>query len=201
MSEYVVDATLYLLILISAISWSWALVKYVRLRQHIRANVNFLKKNTSLSQDLHSDYQVISDCLIRFAKEQTVFLNKLAYVEAKEAMLDSVKEVLIQIQERRESGLSFFATVGSVAPFIGLFGTVWGIKGALVGIAAAGQAGLDVVAGPIGEALIATAIGIAVALPAVVFYNVLSKIVATYMADLEMFILNQSQDLLLVKKV
>jgi biopolymer transport protein ExbB len=63
------------------------------------------------------------------------------------------------------------ASIGSTAPFIGLFGTVWGIMNALKEISASGQASIDVVAGPIGEALIATAIGIAAALPAVIFYN------------------------------
>lgn len=72
---------------------------------------------------------------------------------------------------RLQSGLSFLATVGSTAPFIGLFGTVWGILNALTAIGVAGQASIDKVAGPVGEALIMTAIGLAVAVPAVMGYN------------------------------
>jgi biopolymer transport protein ExbB len=72
---------------------------------------------------------------------------------------------------RLQSGLSFLATVGSTAPFIGLFGTVWGILNALTSIGVAGQASIDKVAGPVGEALIMTAIGLAVAVPAVLGYN------------------------------
>lgn len=76
---------------------------------------------------------------------------------------------------RLQSGLAILASVGSTAPFIGLFGTVWGIYHALLGIGAAGQATIDQVAGPIGEALIMTALGLAVAIPAVLGYNALVR--------------------------
>ncbi|MDO9072577.1 MAG: MotA/TolQ/ExbB proton channel family protein [Rubrivivax sp.] len=82
-------------------------------------------------------------------------------------------------------GQVLLASVGSTAPFVGLFGTVWGIYHALVGIAAAGSISLDKVSGPIGEALIMTAAGIAVAVPAVLAYNVFGKWVAACEADLE----------------
>src|SRR2546423_5297262 len=72
---------------------------------------------------------------------------------------------------RLQSGLAFLATVGSTAPFVGLFGTVWGIYHALTAIGVAGQASIDKVAGPVGEALIMTALGLAVAVPAVLGYN------------------------------
>ena len=76
---------------------------------------------------------------------------------------------------RFQSGLAVLASVGSTAPFVGLFGTVWGIYHALVGIGASGQATIDKVAGPIGEALIMTALGLAVAIPAVLGYNALVR--------------------------
>ncbi|SHE92541.1 outer membrane transport energization protein ExbB (TC 2.C.1.1.1) [Lampropedia hyalina DSM 16112] len=76
---------------------------------------------------------------------------------------------------RLQSGLSILATVGSIAPFVGLFGTVWGIIHALLAIGASGQASMDTVAGPIGEALVMTAAGLAVAIPAVVGYNALIR--------------------------
>jgi biopolymer transport protein ExbB len=76
---------------------------------------------------------------------------------------------------RLQSGLAILASVGSTAPFVGLFGTVWGIYHALMGIGAAGQATIDKVAGPIGEALIMTALGLAVAIPAVLGYNALVR--------------------------
>ncbi|MCC2633054.1 MotA/TolQ/ExbB proton channel family protein [Ramlibacter sp.] len=76
---------------------------------------------------------------------------------------------------RMQSGLAVLASVGSTAPFIGLFGTVWGIYHALLSISTAGQATIDKVAGPIGEALIMTALGLAVAIPAVLGYNALVR--------------------------
>ena len=76
---------------------------------------------------------------------------------------------------RLQSGLAILASVGSTAPFVGLFGTVWGIYHALLSIGAAGQASIDKVAGPVGEALIMTALGLAVAIPAVLGYNALVR--------------------------
>jgi biopolymer transport protein ExbB len=75
------------------------------------------------------------------------------------------------VSNRLQTGLAFLATVGSTAPFVGLFGTVWGIYHALTAIGIAGQASIDKVAGPVGEALIMTALGLAVAVPAVLGYN------------------------------
>ena len=83
----------------------------------------------------------------------------------------SVERAVGEVQSRLQDGLAFLATVGSTAPFIGLFGTVWGIYHALTAIGIAGQASIDKVAGPVGEALIMTAIGLAVAVPAVLGYN------------------------------
>ncbi|WP_326538338.1 MotA/TolQ/ExbB proton channel family protein [Pseudorhodoferax sp.] len=83
----------------------------------------------------------------------------------------SVDRAVGSVQGRLTDGLAFLATVGSTAPFVGLFGTVWGIYNALVKIGISGQASIDKVAGPVGEALIMTAIGLAVAVPAVIGYN------------------------------
>jgi biopolymer transport protein ExbB len=83
----------------------------------------------------------------------------------------SVQRAVEQIVSRLQGGLAVLATVGSTAPFVGLFGTVWGIYHALTAIGIAGQASIDKVAGPVGEALIMTAIGLAVAVPAVLGYN------------------------------
>lgn len=83
----------------------------------------------------------------------------------------SIDEASAQLQ----TGLAWLASIGSTAPFIGLFGTVWGIYHALIGIGIHGQASIDKVAGPVGEALIMTAFGLAVAIPAVLGYNTLSR--------------------------
>jgi biopolymer transport protein ExbB len=83
----------------------------------------------------------------------------------------SVQRAMDSVNSRLQDGLAFLATVGSTAPFVGLFGTVWGIYHALTAIGISGQASIDKVAGPVGEALIMTAIGLAVAVPAVMGYN------------------------------
>jgi biopolymer transport protein ExbB len=87
------------------------------------------------------------------------------------ALRNSIDDTVARLQ----SGLAILASVGSTAPFVGLFGTVWGIYHALIGIGFAGQATIDKVAGPIGEALIMTALGLAVAIPAVLGYNALVR--------------------------
>jgi biopolymer transport protein ExbB len=86
-----------------------------------------------------------------------------------------LRSAIDEFTARLQGGLAILASVGSTAPFVGLFGTVWGIYHALLGIGAAGQATIDKVAGPIGEALIMTALGLAVAIPAVLGYNALVR--------------------------
>jgi biopolymer transport protein ExbB len=92
-------------------------------------------------------------------------------IDAPEWIANNLQRESDNIQTRLQGGLAFLATVGSTAPFVGLFGTVWGIYHALIAIGIAGQASIDKVAGPVGEALIMTAIGLAVAVPAVLGYN------------------------------
>lgn len=87
----------------------------------------------------------------------------------------TLRNALDSSTARLQSGLAVLASVGSTAPFVGLFGTVWGIHHALMGIGASGQASIDKVAGPIGEALVMTALGLAVAIPAVLGYNALLR--------------------------
>jgi biopolymer transport protein ExbB len=96
---------------------------------------------------------------------------------------DALHAVLSQLQY----GQVLLASVGSTAPFIGLFGTVWGIYHALLGISASGSIGIDKVAGPVGEALVMTAAGLAVAIPAVLAYNLFGKWVGACEAELEGF--------------
>jgi biopolymer transport protein ExbB len=114
----------------------------------------------------------------------------------------SVQRAVDTVQSRLQDGLAFLATVGSTAPFVGLFGTVWGIYHALTAIGIAGQASIDKVAGPVGEALIMTAIGLAVAVPAVMGYNWLVRrnktameTVRTFGADLHAVLLGRKVEL------
>jgi biopolymer transport protein ExbB len=99
----------------------------------------------------------------------------------------SIGRATENIQNRLQDGLAFLATVGSTAPFVGLFGTVWGIYHALTAIGISGQASIDKVAGPVGEALIMTAFGLAVAVPAVMGYNWLIRRNKTAMESVRSF--------------
>ena len=96
-------------------------------------------------------------------------------LDRNEWLTRNLRQVVDDFTARLQSGLAVLASVGSTAPFVGLFGTVWGIYHALVAIGASGQASIDKVAGPVGEALIMTAFGLAVAIPAVLGYNALVR--------------------------
>lgn len=98
-----------------------------------------------------------------------------------------LRDALHAILRQLQAGQVLLATVGSTAPFVGLLGTVWGIYHALMGIAGAGQVSIDKISGPVGEALIMTAAGLAVAIPAVLGYNILGRLIARIEADLEGF--------------
>jgi biopolymer transport protein ExbB len=99
----------------------------------------------------------------------------------------TIKKVLDEETSRLENGLTILATVGATAPFVGLFGTVWGVYHALVAIGMSGSGTLDKVAGPVGEALIMTGLGLAVALPAVIGYNALTRSNRVLVARLDAF--------------
>jgi biopolymer transport protein ExbB len=98
-----------------------------------------------------------------------------------------LRNALHRVLDKLQFGQVLLATVGSTAPFVGLLGTVWGIYHALTGIASAGQITIDKVSGPVGEALIMTAAGLAVAIPAVLGYNIFGRLIGRIEADLEGF--------------
>jgi len=119
---------------------------------------------------------------------QPNYSNSLAATGDKSQQLTRrLRDALHAVLYKLQYGQVLLATVGSTAPFVGLLGTVWGIYHALVGISAAGQISIDKVACPVGESLIMTAAGLAVAIPAVLAYNVLGRSIATIEAELEGF--------------
>lgn len=92
-----------------------------------------------------------------------------------EALIRGIRQALDQQEARLQAGQLLFASVGSLAPFVGLFGTVWGIHSALIDLSAAESVSMGLVAGPLGEALVATAAGLAAAIPAVLFFNLFNR--------------------------
>ena len=114
--------------------------------------------------------------------------NTLASAGDRSQQLTRVlRDALHGVLDKLQFGQVLLATVGSTAPFVGLLGTVWGIYHALIGISSAGQITIDKISGPVGEALIMTAAGLAVAIPAVLAYNVLGRVIGRIEADLEGF--------------
>jgi biopolymer transport protein ExbB len=110
-----------------------------------------------------------------------------------------LRDALHGVLHKLQAGQVLLATVGSTAPFVGLLGTVWGIYHALLGIAGAGQVSIEKISGPVGESLIMTAAGLAVAIPAVLGYNILGRLIGNIEADLEGFA-RDLRELLLTQK-
>jgi biopolymer transport protein ExbB len=181
-SALIVDATLWILIGFSAVTWTLILIKgiqHLRISHHNRlygkkfwGAANF--QAASLLQNNKGPAARVAEVGFTTLREADggTTTHDLEHTGDRQELLD--RRLRQQMQKERgalESGLAILATVGSISPFVGLFGTVWGIMGALTSISKSGSASLEVVAGPIGEALVATAVGIAVAVPAVIAYN------------------------------
>ena len=126
----------------------------------VRAGADTLKEE--------SPFRFIAEKGLEATQKHTGLLGQIDFSEW---VTMGISRAMDNVQSRMGDGMAFLATVGSTAPFVGLFGTVWGIYHALVKIGTTGQASIDKVAGPVGEALIMTAIGLAVAVPAVLGYN------------------------------
>lgn len=176
----IVNGTLYLLIAFSVITWAIIMFKTLQHWYVARANRAFLEAFWGAS-DLTAAAALrlragpaahLAHTGFGLLQDNRVASQDLAHLGDSQGLLERrLREQLHRERRTMESGLVVLASIGSTAPFIGLFGTVWGIMHALRDITKAGSASLDVVAGPIGEALISTAIGIAVAIPAVLAYN------------------------------
>ena len=176
-----------LLVLMSVISWYFMIIKCIRMvRIRTRSNhvvSSFWKTPTDQAigylenqPDWEPFSKVALDAEFAMQHHDQLTEDRLAGTLHRADFLDrALRGSINREMERLETGLTFLATVGSTAPFVGLFGTVWGIFHALVQIGATGETSLDQVAGPVGEALIMTALGLAVAVPAVLGYNLLVR--------------------------
>ena len=185
----VVQATLLILVIFSILSWSIIFMKFKQLKKIKQADAFFLKRfwNTTSWNEINRDNYHInrespSEVIFNAGFEELKHLAKLSGIESfqqKQAFnigdIDNVQRALRKATDlettKLELGLSLLATIGSTSPFIGLFGTVWGIMNAFQKIGITGAAHLAVVAPGISEALIATAFGLFVAIPAVIAYN------------------------------
>jgi len=174
--DAVAKVTLLILVVMSLASWYVALLKLQEQRQLSRqlqqAQEGFWQA-ASVAEGLP---RLDENSALRFIAQKGLdsthkHEGMLGRIDFHEWLAMNLQRSLGEVQSRMQRGLALLATVGSTAPFVGLFGTVWGIYHALVKIGISGQASIDKVAGPVGEALIMTAIGLAVAVPAVLGYN------------------------------
>lgn len=204
--DFVAKGTLIIMIIMSMGSWYILFTKLMEQRKMFshakQARASFwaaasLKEGLSKLEE-GGAFRFVAENAIEASSEHT---GALAQEVSKNTWIElAFNRSFEEIQAKLQVGLSFLATVGSTAPFIGLFGTVWGIYHALTAIGIAGQASIDKVAGPVGEALIMTAIGLAVAVPAVLGYNWLVRRnksalaeVHAFSADLEKVLLGGSK--------
>jgi len=174
--DAVARITLGILVIMSMGSWYIIITKVYeqyRMKRAARAAEKSFWNAPSVRQGAAtlkqgSPYRFIAETGLEATDKHTGLLGN---VDMNEWISMSIQRAIDNVQSSAQEGLAFLATVGSTAPFVGLFGTVWGIYHALTAIGIAGQASIDKVAGPVGEALIMTAFGLAVAVPAVLGYN------------------------------
>ena len=174
--DFVARGTLIILVIMSMGSWYIMITKlfeqFKLMKQANDASKTFWTAG-SVQQGISglkesSPFRFIAESGIKATEHHEGLLEN---IDLNTWVTMSIQRAVENVQNRLQDGLAFLASVGSVAPFVGLFGTVWGIYHALTAIGIAGQASIDKVAGPVGEALIMTAMGLAVAVPAVLAYN------------------------------
>lgn len=179
-SDAVAKLTLLVLLLMSLASWYVMLLKLLEQRELAR-QLQHAQERFWPSATVREGLQVLEDnSPLRLIAQRGLdsaaqHQGMVGRIEFHEWLAMNLQRAVSRSQSRLQRGLTLLATVGSTAPFVGLFGTVWGIYHALVQIGLSGQASIDKVAGPVGEALIMTAIGLAVAVPAVLGYNALLR--------------------------
>jgi biopolymer transport protein ExbB len=196
-SDSISHAVAYILLLMSVASWYYILSKTWsswRIRRSASALEGFWKAptlNDAIAVVKQADSEnVYSPLAVQAAgaasiKSQEASLN--ATVDPSELITRTLRQEINRVSSRLESGLTLLASVGSTAPFVGLFGTVWGIYHALIAVSMSGTVQIDKVAGPVGEALIMTALGLVVAIPAVLAYNAFTRVNRVTLAELDAF--------------
>ncbi len=178
--DIIAKTTLVILVIMSVATWYIMVAKFFelsKLGRQARAAENSFWSAPTVAQGVdslkeQSPFRFIAEAGLESTKKHQ---GLLAHISFSDWTAQSIQRATESVQSNMQNGLAILATVASTAPFVGLFGTVWGIYNALVKIGVSGQASIDKVAGPVGEALIMTAIGLAVAVPAVLGYNLIVR--------------------------
>ena len=197
-ADIVVKSVIIILILASIYSWSVIVSKILRMRQLKKLEKEFeeIFWSGNSFEDLYETLnfnkidpksKIFCAAILEWKKSKSQHDEKLDLNSLKDRMQRSMSVIFNKESENVEKNLTFLATAGSTAPFIGLFGTVWGIMNSFKSIAIAQNTNLAVVAPGIAEALFATALGLFVAIPAVIAYNKISNDISKYFISLETF--------------
>ena len=195
--DAVSHAVAYVLLAMSIVSWYYILAKAWsswRIRRSAGALEGFWKAPTLTdaiavmqSADSERVYTPLAAQSLEASNVRSQENSLNASVDPGELITRTLRQEINRVSSRLENGLTLLASVGSTAPFVGLFGTVWGIYHALIAVSAAGTVQIDKVAGPVGEALIMTALGLVVAIPAVLAYNAFTRVNRVTLAELDAF--------------
>jgi biopolymer transport protein ExbB len=210
-ADVVIRITAWLLLAMSVLSWFlilWKTWAWLRVRSAARRLDGFWSAPSIdaaiadlRTRDAEALFVPLAQSAASAAQSQAVEGSLNARIDRSELITRALRQRINEAAARLEAGLTFLASVGSTAPFVGLFGTVWGIYHALLSIATAGTISIDKVAGPVGEALLMTAFGLAVAIPAVLAYNAFTRVNRLFLAlldgfahDLHAFVTTGSRD-------
>lgn len=202
-ADGVIRLTAYLLLAMSLASWIvifWKTWAWWRMRQASQRLESFWSARslddgvaTLAPLDAEALFTGVAGAAAQAVRSRAVAAEPVAdasmnaQVAFDELVTRALRQAINQAAARLEAGLTLLASVGSTAPFVGLFGTVWGIYRAMINIAASGQIAIDKIAGPVGEALIMTAFGLAVAIPAVLAYNAFTRVNRVLLSQLDGF--------------
>ncbi|AIL32716.1 hypothetical protein IX83_04805 [Basilea psittacipulmonis DSM 24701] len=196
--DWVLQGTFLFLVLMSVVSWT---VIVGRIFSALRVKSKMKQHRLALEKDMSRSYaevyeelqgespfkQILASAVEATQTYQQSQSKRLQSISYSDYLMRNVRFAYDSILASREAGLTFLATIGATAPFVGLFGTVWGIYHALANIASMGTINIATISGPIGEALIATAFGLFVAIPAVLAYNLFNRSNRVFARQIDVF--------------
>ncbi|MCS4534161.1 MotA/TolQ/ExbB proton channel family protein [Neisseria montereyensis] len=196
--DFVLISVFVLLVLMSIVTWTVIIIRVIRLSQAKSGNrtvkpliwnAKTLEEAIQKAKSVDAPMSALTLEAVRAHQNYNKHKDTqiAASVPLNEYLVSQIRNSMSQILRRFDGGLTALASIGATAPFIGLFGTVWGIYHALINISQSGQMSIAAVAGPIGEALVATAAGLFVAIPAVLAYNFIVRGNKTLAQDMDAF--------------
>ena len=196
--DVVLIGVFVLMLLMSVVTWSVIVIRCIKSRKAKKGNaqVKELMLNAFTLADAVQKAKAVEAPMSSVADEslrayqnyrQTTSKSLIDELPLNEYLVVHIRNSMSQTMRQFDYGMTALASIGATAPFIGLLGTVWGIYHALIGISESGQMSIAAVAGPIGEALVSTAVGLFVAIPAVLAYNFLNRGTKTIAQDMDAF--------------